>query len=171
MNDKTAVRKEEESFMGVINFSEHNALTNDAAAKFGADLMNTQAVISFNNTEHLRTHRLGGQSKSDGTVANEPPPPTINIGMHKGKVAWDKLVETLAEAGALEAARKYFTTEQPAPQPQNPHVTFIGSIREANAHYNAKRESRKRATKVQTTEEVISQLGTSVVSESLHHIS
>eukprot|EP00984_Skeletonema_dohrnii_P034641 scaffold33616_cov153-Skeletonema_dohrnii-CCMP3373.AAC.3 len=100
--------------MGVIKFSEHNVLTNDAAAKFGADLMNTQAVISFNNTEHLRTHRLGGQSKSDGTVAKGPPPPTINIGMYKykGKVAWDKLVDTLAEAGTLAAARKYFTTEQ-----------------------------------------------------------
>jgi len=98
LNDKTAAKTEKNAFMGVMEFSERNALTSEAEAELGTSVMNTQVVVSFNNSRHHRTHRLGGQSKRDITNADEPPQPTNSIGTFMGVEGWDKLVVELARS-------------------------------------------------------------------------
>lgn len=147
-----------------MKFSEKNALNENGAATYGTNLLNTTAIIALNNTGHLRTRRLGGQSKRNSTDVDQAPPPTIAIAMHGGKAAWDQIVLELAKAGALDAARPHFTESADDEQPDS-NLKFLGSIKETDAHYKELEEPRKRAPKVLTMDEVAMNDGSAILTE------
>lgn len=149
--------------MSSMKFSEKNAIDENGAAKHGTNLLNTTAIIAFNNTEHLTSRRLGGQSKRNSADVDQPPPPTITIGMHGGKKTWDQIVLELAKAGALDAARTYLT--ESIDDEQRANVKFLGSIKETDAHYKELEEPRKRAPKVLTMDEVAMNAGSAILTE------
>lgn len=137
--------------MKVVEFSENNALDSAAVATLGADKMNTHVVISFNNTEHHRAHRLGGPSK---TVRLPLLQSKLEHIMERRRGIRYKIVLELAKSGALEAARDHFTGRTDNEEP-SPHSTFIGSAQEGKAYYNRQKETRTRAPMVQTTDKVL----------------
>ena len=53
MNDKTARRLQKSAVVSSMKFSEKNAIDKNGAAKYGTNLLNTTAIIGFNNIEHL----------------------------------------------------------------------------------------------------------------------
>lgn len=164
LTDKTARQQEEAAFKSVVNFSERNSLTSAAAAEAGADAKNSQVVISVNTVAHHQIGRLGGQAKKSTLNADDAPSPDIRVGVVGGKSEWEDILQKLFQAGALESVRSLFEQEQEPVSPST-KLTFIGSVKECDAYYAAEKESRKRAPKVQTMEQVLTKLGSAVTTQ------
>ena len=67
-------------------------------------------------------------------------------------------------AGAVESLRSLFEQYKEPVRPST-NLTFISSVKETDEYYAAEEKSRERAPKVQTMEQVLTNLGSAVTTQ------